>query len=105
MTGFELLKKQLYSIEFAVCDGKIGFEIETEADNEDEYPAANNDEKVRLFASKINNENEEIVKKGMRVGDEIVIINGSLVENLNVRQIESFLKNSKSLRLTMKTAR
>lgn len=100
-----MYKKQLYSIEFAVHNGKTGFDIETEADSDDEYPATSCEEKVRVFVGSINNENEEIVKKGMRVGDEIVIINGSLVENLSLQQVKSFLNNSKNLRLTMKTAR
>ena len=79
-----------------------GFDIEVELDNDDDI--SNRDDKVRIFVSQVS-ENSAASSKNMKRGDEIVIVNGNLIENLFIDAIQENLNASRNLRLTLKTAR
>jgi hypothetical protein len=79
-----------------------GFDIEVELDNDDD--TSNREDKVRIFISLVN-DNSEAMDKNMQAGDEIVIINGSLIETLDIDKIQYYLNVNETLRLTLKTAR
>ena len=81
---------------------KEGFDIEVELDNDDDI--SNRDDKVRIFISHVE-ENSNASKKNMKPGDEIVIINGNLVENSVIDTIQEYLNSNKNLRLTLKSPR
>ena len=100
--GLELHKKHLYSVEFFSSMNNEGFDIEVELDNDDDI--SNRDDKVRIFISNVE-ENSNASKKSIKKGDEIVIINGNLIENLVFDTIQEFLNSNKNLRLTLKSAR
>lgn len=99
----ELHKKQLYSVQFSlVTFENLGLNIEAELDDTDD--TCERDDKVRVFVSSIN-ENCEASRRGILVGDEILIINGQLIENLDLDRVNKIMREYKELRLTLKTSR
>lgn len=79
-----------------------GFDIEAELDNDDD--TSSRDDKVRVFVSQVK-ENSDASQSGLKCGDEIVIINGCLIETLDMDKIQYHLNSGSNLRLTVRTAR
>jgi hypothetical protein len=87
--------------------GDYGFDVEAELDNDTKDTDESHEEddvKIRLFVNKVD-ENREAYKNDVQVGDEIVVLNGYLIQDIDADRIRSILEESDNLRFTFKISR
>ncbi|XP_042906310.1 protein still life, isoform SIF type 1 isoform X4 [Parasteatoda tepidariorum] len=97
----EICAKVLYQVELLRCSLEVlfGFGVEAElienADHQDE---------LCVYVSRVE-ENSQAWEQGLMKGDEIMVINGAIVSDLDMMYIESVLQEELSLCMMMRSAR
>ncbi|KAG8188453.1 hypothetical protein JTE90_008018 [Oedothorax gibbosus] len=97
----EICAKVLYQVELLRCNLEVlfGFGVEAElienADHQDE---------LCVYVSRVE-ENSQAYEQGLLKGDEIMVINGAIVSDLDMMYIESVLQEELSLCMMMRSPR
>ncbi|GIY09128.1 hypothetical protein CDAR_534951 [Caerostris darwini] len=97
----EICAKVLYQVELLRCNLEVlfGFSVEAElienADHQDE---------LCVYVSRVE-ENSQAYEQGLLKGDEIMVINGAIVSDLDMMYIESVLQEELSLCMMMRSSR
>ncbi|GFW20588.1 protein still life, isoform SIF type 1 [Trichonephila clavipes] len=97
----EICAKVLYQVELLRCNLEVlfGFSVEAElienADHQDE---------LCVYVSRVE-EGSQAYEQGILKGDEIMVINGAIVSDLDMMYIESVLQEELSLCMMMRSSR
>ncbi|XP_033741186.1 protein still life, isoform SIF type 1-like isoform X2 [Pecten maximus] len=99
--SIEVCQKSVFQLDLQKneCDTEFGFAVEAELAEDIER-----DDELRLYVSNVL-QNGIAHRTGLIIGDEILVINGKIVSELDMVYIEAMLHESMSLCLTVRSLR
>ncbi|XP_054711975.1 protein still life, isoform SIF type 1-like [Uloborus diversus] len=100
-TTVEVCAKVLYQVELLRCslESLFGFSVEAEL-----VENAEHQDELCVYVSRVE-EDSQAAEQGLLKGDEIMVINGAIVSDLDMMYIESVLQEELSLCMMMRSAR